>query len=219
MSTTRLNKDLFKGSMTMIATQFGYDLKDPKLKLYWNRFKETMDDKQFLDSVSQIMDTFVPSSQKPFPLFTHFLGAVGHQAGNVQAKKAVNAVKIAVRRFGRYNSVNFGDSKIHQTIRYYGGWIEICNWTDDVWAMREKNFIDTYNSMSPQPTFTHLVGIHETNNEGRYNVEPPKLVYEHMKEKPIERLEYNARVKVLPNVETINALVNGMSLSDNELPF
>ena len=171
----------------MIATQFNYDLKNDKIKLYWERFKD-MDPKKFISTVQQIMDTFVPTSSAPFPLFVHFLGGVGTLPGNPQGKDAVRRVRYAVGKFGRYDSVNFGDSKLHQTIKYYGGWSIICNWIDTDWTKLEREFIKTYESISPDPKFTHLPGIHEHNNNGKYNVEPPKLVYQMMKEKPLEIL-------------------------------
>lgn len=177
----------------MLMAVYGHKLTQEVYSVYESMLSLKMSNEEFSRAVQSIMETFKPTSQVKFPLIPDFLSSIG-KAGTPRAKQAINDLKFAVRRFGRYESVNFGDSKLHQTVTFYGGWIEICKWDDKEWGMREKSFIDTYSSMQDNPKYNHLAGIHEANNSGRYNVDVPQLVYEAQGKKPFELLEYKQSI-------------------------
>lgn len=175
---------------------YGTEINEESFNTYYAMIAPKLDDLEFREATSKVVQTFIPTSQVKFPLPPMFLDATA-KSGTPRAKQAISSLKYAVRRFGRYDSVNFGDSKLHQTVIFYGGWTEICKWDDREWSMKEKSFIDTYNSMQENPKYDHLAGIHEANNSGRFNVEPPKLVYEVQGKRPFEVLEYKPSVPMV----------------------
>ena len=191
-----VDNNIFKESLKMLMAVYGHNLTKEVYSVYYSILSPKMNNEEFLKAIQSIMETFKPTSQVKFPLVPDFLSSIG-KAGIPRAKQAISDLKFAVRRFGRYDSVNFGDSKLHQTVIFYGGWTEICKWDDRDWGMKEKSFIDTYNSMQENHKYDHLAGIHEANNSGRFNVEPPKLVYEVQGKRPFEVLEYKPSVPMI----------------------
>ncbi|MEE9374529.1 MAG: DUF6475 domain-containing protein [Saprospiraceae bacterium] len=215
-----VTRELFKSTIAMLRNLYGFEMNQEMFETYYTALNGLMDDNSFKNATADIMKTFKPTSQTKFPSIPCFLESV-NLSGTPRAKEAIAELKYAVGRFGRYDSVNFGDSKLHQAIGYYGGWISICKWTDEDWRYQEKGFIDTYNSMQSDHRHNYLPGLHERNNSGRYKIAPPKQVYLTMKKEPVEELEYFPDVgsAKIEHIEPVKQLVDKMDINKDELPF
>jgi len=157
---------------------YGHVLPDEVRSIYWEQLKSWGEDK-FKSACNNIVATFVPSRQTPFPLIPHFLAAVGLDSES-KARNAVAAVKEAAMRIGRAESVSFANPALHAVIESYGGWPAMCCWDEDEWKYREVHFIGAYKSAvaagykGPE----YLIGTHEKQNRlGGYDdwVKPPLL--------------------------------------------
>lgn len=170
-----MKSEIFKLNIGKLQKYYNHQLDDDIYKFYFDALKHLGDD-SFMKVIENIIkSSFRPTVRNPFPLIADFL----KEAGESLEDRAVNItghVKKAISKHGAYESLDFGDSALHATIRGYGGWQQICKWTYDDWKMKETAFINSYKASTKINTSneTHLVGIHEGNNIGRYNVVPPK---------------------------------------------
>jgi hypothetical protein len=83
-----------------------------------------------------------------------------------RARNAIGILKIAISRIGPYRSIDFNDLALHATIRAFGGWVELCDWTGEMWDINEGRFVASYkaavNSGIAGPEY--LAGISDTHN-------------------------------------------------------
>lgn len=173
-----MNEQKFKTNMTFLQKYYGHQLDDLVYKVYYKKLAH-ISDENFDSCVNKITESsFRPTSKNPFPLIADFLKQVGESLDD-RAINVTSHVKIAIKRHGAYESINFGDTALHYTIRGYGGWQEMCKWSNNDWKMKETAFINAYKAATKINTSEeqHLVGIHETNNLGRYSVAPPKKLF------------------------------------------
>jgi hypothetical protein len=137
-----MNEKTFRESMAFLQKLYGKKLETDVYKAYWNLFKGWGDDK-FKGIQNEIVKTFVPTNQVPFPVPAHFLSASG-ESGEHRSRLAVQAVINASNNPGPYRSVSFGDRALHATIERFGGWVEVANWDQEKWQFNERNFIACY---------------------------------------------------------------------------
>ena len=91
---------------------------------------------------------------------------------------AWSKVERAIREVGPYASVVFDDPAIHAIIRDMGGWIELCNVSDDEMPYRAAEFRKRYQGYALRETGDYprkLVGLHEAEN-ARNGFAPPEPV-------------------------------------------
>ena len=133
-------------------------------KFYWTRFK-LVDDEQFKNATSKLIDTFRPTSSEKFPSpsrFVELLGADEETCINL----AIGAIKKAGSTQGPYQSVSFGDRALHAAIMRFGGWPSVSCWDDKEWKFREKSFIQTYKAeMHSKMGPVKLMGLSEEDYE------------------------------------------------------
>lgn len=169
-----MNQEVFKQSIAFLQNYYNYAVPtDVIINIYWPKLKG-LDDEVFKTAVSRIIDTFVQTATVKFPTIPHFLEALGMDS-NTKARTAINAVRRAIEAVGRYDSIDFGDSALHETIMSYGGWPSVCNWSDDDWRFKETAFADTYKAfLHGFCDCRHLVGIAEAENSlGGYKIKKP----------------------------------------------
>lgn len=138
-----MNKKTFVSCIGYLQTVYG-ETKKPLIEMIWNRFK-SVDDEDFKNAVSKIIDTFMPTSQVQFPLPAHIIKAMGLDSESL-AIHAVSITKQAASTVGPYRSVSFGDRALHATINHFGGWIEVSNWHDKEWSFNESKFKEVYSA-------------------------------------------------------------------------
>jgi hypothetical protein len=158
-----MNKNLFLEGMAFLQKLYGKKLEDEIINVYWNMFKNYSDE-QFKTMQTNIVKSFVPTSQVPFPVPAQFLSAAGVSGGN-RSRLAVQAVIDASNNPGPYRSVSFGDPALHETIVRFGGWPAVASWDSDKWQFVEKSFVATYEAnlvFNNGPS--RLVGICEFEN-------------------------------------------------------
>jgi hypothetical protein len=147
----------------MLQKYYGHSLDADIMEIYWQRL-QWITEEAFKKAATVILETFKPTTAVPFPVIAHFLEACG-MAGETQERNIIAVVKKAITRHGRYSSVDFNDTALHETITRYGGWPELCSWSEDTWAMREKAFLAAYRSakaFNQGPAY--LPGIFEQTN-------------------------------------------------------
>jgi len=137
-----MTEENFMLGMASLFTLFG-KISDDSLKLYRNILRK-ISDEQFGSMVENLIMTFKPTSQVPFPLPAHFTESVG-LSGEKRAIAAINAVTNAAERLGGWYSVDFGDPALHEAINHFGGWPEVCSWGNKgQWQYNERKFIEAY---------------------------------------------------------------------------
>jgi len=161
--------ELFHQSLTMLQSYFNQKIeKKEVLHLYWESLKY-IDNTAWNSIIQNIINNFTPTSTTKFPLIKDFLSA-GGQSGEHMARNMVGVLRKTIHKFGAYESIDFQDQALHNVVIRYGGWIELCNWTESDWKMKETAIIKSYESEKsacPGPSSNHLAGIHEQTNESR----------------------------------------------------
>jgi hypothetical protein len=137
-----MDSKTFTLHMAYLQKMYGHILDDGIRAMYWNQMKD-WDAEKFQAAVKRIAETFIPSRQLPFPLLPHFLQAVGEDEES-KGRVLVQRIREAVQRFGRIESVSFGDRALHSVIQSVGGWDKVCNWNDETWRFKESSFIKSY---------------------------------------------------------------------------
>lgn len=173
----KLTKETFTSAMGYMQVVFGRKMGDDISIAFWQALCE-MPEEAFLRAVKGIVQEFIPTASAPFPVPAHFLKYSGTSATNT-AKTSIQAVKWAIGRVGRYNSVDFCDRVLHGVIDRWGGWIALCSWTDQDWQINQRRFEEDYeaaaNSGLSGPE--HLAGLVEaTNGSAGFDYEPPQRI-------------------------------------------
>jgi hypothetical protein len=87
----------------------------------------------------------------------------------------------AVRLVGSWESVVFDDPLIHACVEQMGGWVKLCQMTEDEIPFRGKDFERLYLGYKQQAAIPHypprLIGKAEASNRERgFNVQPPIMI-------------------------------------------
>ena len=102
-------------------------------------------DQQFYKAIDSIL--FNGIKYKKYPAASDFLDALG-MSPKVLGGKAWVALKSAIKRVGRYKSVRFGRERrhlaLHETIKEFGTWSEMCDRTYSEMEKLENKFIEKY---------------------------------------------------------------------------
>lgn len=172
-----MNKETFLKSLVAMQAYYGHQLKSEVIEMYWNRLKLLNYDDLKL-AMQNIQDNFVPTSQVPFPLIPHFLEAC-NRTGKNKAQEALTKTCKAVRDVGPYQTVDFGDKALHATIDRFGGWVELCQWTQKDWNINEGRFLAAYEAQSTNPEMgpEKLPGVFERENSiAGYKADEPVMI-------------------------------------------
>jgi hypothetical protein len=70
-----MNDTCFSKNMIFLQTYFGNVLEKSVYAMYYNMLK-TMSDEQFDKACREIVRTYIPTTQRPFPMIPHFLEAL-----------------------------------------------------------------------------------------------------------------------------------------------
>lgn len=172
---------------------FGKTNEPEIIKVYWRRLSK-LSESQFQAACLNLLDSWRPTSQIPFPLIADFLAACG-ATGKARGQNALAALKDAMAKYGMYRSVDFNDPALHQTISRFGGWAKLCSWTQKDWNINEGRFLAAYEAALQFPGSgpQYLPGIAESQNQ----------LNGHKYEKPIQlQIEGSGELKELPHKPT-----------------
>lgn len=132
-----MNSNVFTKCMIALQGVFG-KIDDSKTKLYFSVLS-SMSDSDFESATKKLITTFKPTSTVPFPVPAHFMDASGNTA-TTKAQDYMALLQKAIYSVGSYRSVDFGCPELHGVIERYGGWVEICKWTQKEWDINENRF-------------------------------------------------------------------------------
>lgn len=179
----------FVDIIQVVAEQYGKRLSDGVIALYWQglqdfdlaavrdalgRHLRNTDTGQFMPKIADIIRMLQGSSQDA-------------------AFSAWTKVDKAVRQIGPYDSVVFDDPLIHKVLHDMGGWMGICEKTDEAWPHVAREFETRYRGFKARNDRVEhpakLIGIFEAHNakEG-HKVAPPMLIGDAAKAQEVLRL-------------------------------
>ena len=120
----------------MLADVYGRDqLGSAALDIYADILRDWPDEK-----FSRICRE-VARKQAFFPTPAHFI-ELGGESDDDEAQEAWNRVLRAIKRIGRYESVDFGPAA-NVAVRALGGWIKLCEVPEDQLRHAQRHFLST----------------------------------------------------------------------------
>lgn len=169
--------DDFVDIIQVVGEQYGKKLSGGVMALYWQglqdydlvavrdalgRHLRNTDNGQFMPKIADIIRMLQGSSQDC-------------------AFSAWTKVDKAVRHVGPYDSVVFDDPLIHRVLNDMGGWLVLCDKTDDDWPFIAKEFENRYRGFKSRNEKVEypakLIGIFEKENSAKgLDVAQPLLI-------------------------------------------
>lgn len=158
----------FAAGMSLLMELYGRMLTAQVLSFYWEQCKN-MSDSDFERCLKNIVSTFKPTTQCPFPVPSDFAQAIGVSLQD-RARNAVGLVKHAIAVCGAWDSVSFNDEALHAIIVRFGGWGAVCRWSDKDWQINSRAFMEAYESAARSGLRgpKYLPGVFEIENEKKY---------------------------------------------------
>ena len=150
------------------------------LSVWWSALK-TYDEAAVADALSR--HTVDPDKGQFCPRPADVVRLI--QGGKLDASMlAWSKVERAIRSVGRYSSVVFDDPIIHAVVYDMGGWVKLCEITEDELPFRAKEFETRYAGYRTRGRLEtypkHLTGEAEGHNRaGGYRVDPPVMIGDH----------------------------------------
>jgi len=205
--------DGFVDIIQAVSEQYGKRLSDSVIALYWQGLKDfelsavrdalgrhlrNTDTGQFMPKIADIIRMLQGSSQDA-------------------AFSAWTKVDKAVRRVGPHESVVFDDPIIHRVLHDMGGWLGICDKTDEDWPFVAKEFENRYRGFKSRNERVDyqakLIGLCEASNsrEGK-KIAPPVLIGDTEKAAQVLSLGSNS-AKMLSMVRAPEECENQLSIS------
>jgi hypothetical protein len=163
------NDKHYREQLVKLALLFDYDTEKIKQKAgIMYATLQDMTQKQFDTACNALAQSFRPTYSNPFPSPADFRLAVGQDA-ETRARNIVSTVRKAIRAHGRYSSVDFGDRSLHVVIERYGGWPELCAWTEEDWKFKETGFVKAYESAARagEQGSKYMPGLQELENANK----------------------------------------------------
>lgn len=164
-----MDKKLFREVSLMLCAALGYEI-DQRRAAQLDAVQTVLmfagvSDAQLSIAGANLAKSFRPKFNGDFPVPADWLAACGVSDSDL-AQTAISAVKWAISRHGAYDSVAFNDPALHSTIRRFGGWTAVCEWTETDWGMKTKQFVECYLSAKRGGDTAPrvLLGIHDQNN-------------------------------------------------------
>lgn len=169
------DKDIkeFTIELVMIAEMLDKTLSEGLIELYFKTLKDLSLD-QIRSAINHIANTATF-----FPKPVDFRNATGGNR-DLQALTAWEKTRKAVRKVGRYESVQFNDPLIHSVISLMGGWEDFCScegYDGEKW--QQHDFEKMYKTMvgvnRDHPEY--LPGMSELDNSARgFDIRKPVLI-------------------------------------------
>jgi len=172
------DKRKFAELMAGMGEVFQKDVSKGMMKIYWNAL-EGMDIDDISKAVSHIVMTRTITGTLPLPA-----EIIQAAEGNPEEKAelAWRTLIKTIQDHGFYDSVQFEDGAIGETVKALGGWLRISgfddDWTEGNLKWRRKEFLNLYHSFARQkPGPVKLIGYHEGNNTGKHDDFIPQIIF------------------------------------------
>ncbi len=151
------DKKKFAEYMTLLGELFDKEISPLLRDTYW-KVLDGFDDVECERAFQETIKTckFFP---KPVELLEVINGTEADKAVEAWAK-----VDKAMREIGNYDSVDFGDRKIHKCIEMLGGWDYLGTLTESDWKWKRKEFESLYHGIKSEDGPDYIPGLAEKNN-------------------------------------------------------
>ena len=168
--------DQFAEVMENIYALYGKNFSAGVMELWWNALSRYSLSEVRIALSRHVQDPdsgqFLP---KPSDVIRHLQGNT-----QTQALKAWSKVESAIRSIGPYQSVVFDDPAIHQVVSEMGGWVKLCEVSEEELPYRAREFEQRYRSYVGKPLSEfprQLTGIAETHNSSHgHRIAAPVLI-------------------------------------------
>jgi hypothetical protein len=171
----------FAGLMNAVMSFYGKDLSPVSLGLWWEAMRSFA-----LVDIRQALNIHVTNPDagqfppKPADVIRYLRGST-----TTQGLSAWSKVEKAIRQVGPYQTVVFDDPKIHAVITDMGGWLKLCEGTEDEFPFKAREFERRYQGYALNPPREYprsLVGIAEADNRlNNQRIAPPVLIGDEQK--------------------------------------
>lgn len=146
----------FAELMALMGELFDKKISPLLAETYWKILEN------FNDNECEAAFKHVIKTSKFFPKPVDFLEYLHGDGDN--ATEAWAMVDQAMRGIGPYESIDFGDRKIHACIEILGGWDYLGTLTEDEWKWKRKEFESLYRGISATDGPDHVLGLAEKQN-------------------------------------------------------
>jgi hypothetical protein len=158
------DRKAFAACLLGVAEIYRQDLSDAVARIWWEALR-LYDMPAVADAFSRHVASPDVGQFMPKPAdIIRMLAGTSKDAALVAWSKTDRAV----RHVGAYASVAFDDPLVHRVLQDMGGWVALCEKTDDEWPFVRNEFVNRYQgyrSSGLLPEYpTHLVGIVEHYN-------------------------------------------------------
>ena len=133
-----MTREEFAKTFIMLSKYYGKQVENDVLEIYFSVIGSWPVPK-YNECSKILLDTFNPTSTKPFPLIADFKEAIG-DTGKNKAKSLISQMFEAMSKHGAYESIDFGSPGFHGVIDRYGGWAFLCRQDDEWWQFNQKRF-------------------------------------------------------------------------------
>jgi hypothetical protein len=206
-----MNSDKFKEIMTMIVSNYDFELTAAALKIWWAVFKdydEAIFERAVLAHIAcPDAGMFAP---KPANIMKHIIGNTKEnaQALDDRASLAWSCVEGKIRSEGSYWRMNFDDALISGAIQNMGGWKALCACTTEELVWKKKDFCNIYEAVdrSNKVNDSQRLENHSVNRQPE-ELEPSEYVETRsIEEQQAIGKEELAKIKAMLNVKTMPKL-------------
>lgn len=166
----------FARAMLAVGEIYGKKISAQQTELYWQTLSQYS-----IEDVESGMHRHIadPDGGQFMPKPADIIRQIGG-TGDTAAMLAWSKVEKATRIVGIYQSVVFDDWKIHAVVRDMGGWLKLCETSNDDLPFRAREFEKRYRGYrSEAPYPPKLIGRTESQNQAagylKY-VEPAVLI-------------------------------------------
>lgn len=151
------NKKKFRELMAALAEVFDKETTETLLAVYW-QVLEPFSDEQAIQALNRCLVScrFFP---KPADLLESLQGKEEDRA-----TQAWELVDKTMRQVGNYQSINFGDPKIHRAIEMLGGWPYLGTLDESEWKWKRKEFESAYRAIQGHSGPSQVAGLIEQSN-------------------------------------------------------
>lgn len=173
-----MNKNKFEITFLAMCEMYDKEVSKPLTKLYFSVLEAAgLSDEDFQRAVAHVMATHKYASlPKPAEIIECVAGSPDDAA-----IIAIQKLESAMRDIGGYDSIAFDDPVLHVLVSgAEGGWPGLCQMTIEDWKFERMRLIKSYKAFAGRrlPDNTdHLVGIHESDNGGRFPDWKPTIHY------------------------------------------
>lgn len=152
------------------AELYGRNLSPAALELFWQDIRDLS-----YEQVNQALFRYRNGAHNFMPTPGQIRAALDGDPEQ-QALAAWSKFVRAAEQVGAYGSPVFDDPRIHVVIREMGGWVRNAIWDEDEEPWLKREFVTRYRALVGRPIENPpaLVGIHESENSGRFPEHVPK---------------------------------------------